>query len=149
MYVFRIVEADDHAGVEFLQLRRTRAPMRGSWQPIMGRMLPGEPPLACAIRETREEVGLDIRGGECFACWALEQVHPFLLPDEWVIVMSPRFAARVSLCWSPLLNEEHDAHRWVAAGEVGEKFFWPGQRACCREVIEDIVLGDRPPMVGG
>ncbi|MEZ5278201.1 MAG: NUDIX hydrolase [Opitutaceae bacterium] len=45
-----------------LLLERSRAPNRGQWSPIGGKleMSTGESPHECAIRETREEVGLDL-----------------------------------------------------------------------------------------
>lgn len=137
MYVFRA----GARGAEFLQLRRAGATMRGTWQPIMGHVEPGESAVACAARETREEAGLDVRGPECAGFWALESVHPFYLPTKDVIMLSPRFAARVNEGWTPTLNHEHDASRWVSEGEIGASFMWPGQRAACREIIDLVLTG--------
>jgi len=48
---------------DFLLIRRRREPNLGQWSPIGGKleMGSGESPHECAVRETREEVGLDLR----------------------------------------------------------------------------------------
>lgn len=142
IYLFRTTAR----GAEFLQLRRAGATMHGTWQPVMGHIEPGETAPACAAREAREETGLDVRGPECEGFWALESVHPFYLPTKDVIMLSPRFAARVSEGWTPTLNHEHDAWRWISAAEIDTSFMWPGQRAACREVIELVLAGALRPL---
>jgi len=71
--------------------------------------------------------------------WAMEQVHPFFIAELDAIVMSPRFAVEVSGDWSPRLNDEHKAHRWVSAREIESAFMWPGQIAACREIIDRLL----------
>ena len=55
-----LVFVQNSAG-EFLMLQRKKAPNEGLWSPIGGKlnMAIGESPHQCAIRETREEIGLD------------------------------------------------------------------------------------------
>jgi 8-oxo-dGTP pyrophosphatase MutT (NUDIX family) len=139
VYIFRIC---DGGVVEFLQLRRTRDPMRGAWHPVMGHMQAGESAIDCARREVGEEVGLDARAPEALGSWQLEQVRPFFLAEADAIVLSPRLALRVTADWTPRLNDEHDAARWVAIDRVDESFCWPGQRECCREIVAEIVERD-------
>ena len=45
-----------------LLIRRTKAPNFGLWSPMGGKleMADGESPFECAIRETREEIGLEL-----------------------------------------------------------------------------------------
>lgn len=50
-----------------LLLRRQRSHGAGSWSPPGGHLEFGEPPAACAIRETAEETGLRIGEPEFFA----------------------------------------------------------------------------------
>ena len=47
---------------KFLLIRRNKAPNFGLWSPIGGKleMAEGESPFECAIRETREEIGLEL-----------------------------------------------------------------------------------------
>jgi len=153
------------ADVYFLQLKRTRDPLGRTWQPVMGHAEPGETAVQCALRELSEEVGLAPpprgrgQGGgrevhadqppaahaTFLALWALEQVHPFFIAELDAIVLSPRFAAEVPPGWTPRLNDEHTAHRWVhwrdavrASGEGA--FMWPGQRAAAREIVGSLLV---------
>ena len=135
VYVFR--RPVEHAGpAEFLQLFRASAPLARTWHPIMGHVEPGETAVETAVRELREEAGLEAGGPECFGLWALEQVHPFYIAEIDSIVMSPRFATRVGPAWEPRLNSEHAAHRWVT--EV-KAFMWPGQKRAMAEILREIV----------
>jgi 8-oxo-dGTP pyrophosphatase MutT (NUDIX family) len=165
VYVFRVLRegagdaradapgsgASAASRVEFLQLLRREAPMAGTWHPVMGHVEvdaagAGETAVACAVREAREEVGLDVRGPACLGLWALEELHPYFVAALDCVLCSPRFAAQVRPEWSPRLDgAEHSAWRWVSAAEAaGEAhaelaFLWPGQRAAAREVLEAIV----------
>lgn len=132
------------AGWQFLQLRRAKDPLRATWQPIMGHIEPGEAAVAAALREVREEVGLDARGPHVRAVWALEQVHPYYLPAIDCIVLSPRFVVEVAPAWSPVLNAEHDGARWVHQRSVRAQFMWPGQHAAIAEALA-FVLRPRAP----
>lgn len=129
---------------ELLQLRRVTSPLSGTWQPIMGHVEPGESAVDAAIRELREEVGLAIRSDFAQGFWALEQVHPFFLPEHDAIVMSPRFVVQVSPAFTPTLNHEHDAARWVRAADVRASFMWPGQRASIAELLAALWPPDNP-----
>lgn len=126
-------------GVQFLQLLRASDPLGQTWQPIMGHVESGETAVATAVRELREEVGLDVASPECVGLWALEQVHPFYIAAIDSIVMSPRFACEVPEGWTPRLNAEHTAWRWVGEARA---FMWPGQKRCVEEILGEIVRGD-------
>jgi 8-oxo-dGTP diphosphatase len=51
---------------EHLLLLRAKAPNKGAWSPIGGKleMAAGESPFECAVRETREETGFEITPGD-------------------------------------------------------------------------------------
>lgn len=140
VYVFR----RSRSGAEFLQMLRSEEPMKGTWHPIMGHMHEGETAVATALRELNEETGMRV-DVESLGVWALEQVHPFFIARMNCIVLSPRFVVEVGQGWEPVLNEEHEAARWVSVdgvtGAGSEAFVWPGQRASVREVMEHIVRG--------
>ncbi len=160
VYVFRrrVQQAEKHIGetpparhvVEFLQVLRASEPLAQTWHPVMGHIEPGETAVACALRELDEELGLCAGGGAeeddakkqnpaLVGVWALEQVHPFFIAELDAIVMSPRFAAEVAGDWQPRLNDEHSAHRWVAAEDAARSFMWPGQHAAVREILEHLL----------
>lgn len=53
-------------GDEVLLVRRARPPAQGLWAPVGGRIEPGESAEAAALREVREETGIEARLlGEC------------------------------------------------------------------------------------
>lgn len=139
VYIFRVAREGDSKSAEFLQLLRAGAPLEATWQPVMGHVEKGESAVACARRELEEEVGLRAGNPAWLGFWALEQVHPFYLARIDSIVMSPRLAARVDFGWTPTLNSEHSAHRWVLAADVGALFMWPGQKRACAEVLDEIL----------
>jgi 8-oxo-dGTP pyrophosphatase MutT (NUDIX family) len=122
--------------VEFLQLRRAKDPARGTWQPIMGGVTPGEKASAAAVRELQEETGLDAASPACLGLWALDQVAPFFMQTLDAVILSPVFAAEAAPAWSPALNPENDSSRWVPAADIAEAFIWPGHVASCREVLD-------------
>jgi 8-oxo-dGTP pyrophosphatase MutT (NUDIX family) len=135
---------DPAARVEFLQLLRAEAPLAGTWQPIMAHLEEGESALACALRELQEEAGLGRRDPALLGFFALEQVHPYFLPERDAVMLSARFAAEVSPVWAPRLNREHSAWRWTGVAALETAFLWPGQRSACREVLSEIVRETSP-----
>lgn len=123
-------------GIEFLQLQRARAPFVGVWHPVMGHVEGEETAMAAACRELWEETGLRVQELQ-----ALEQVHPYFVPELNAIFLSPRFWVTVTPDWVPTLNNEHSDSRWIPRAEADRAFVWPGQRACCREILETMDRG--------
>jgi 8-oxo-dGTP diphosphatase len=64
-----LVFVQDAHGRQLL-IQRAKAPNRGNWSPIGGKldMSAGESPYECARRETKEEIGLELADGDlhCF-----------------------------------------------------------------------------------
>ncbi|MDX2132031.1 MAG: NUDIX domain-containing protein [Planctomycetota bacterium] len=147
VYVFR---RPDGRAPEFLQLRRARPPMHGTWQPVMGHVEPGESAPHAALRELQEETGLSRTSPALRGFWALESVHPFYLAGRDEIVLSPRFAVEVDPAWKPDLTRDpahphepaHDDARWTASADA---FIWPGQRACIAEIYA-LILPEVSPV---
>ncbi|MFN9993291.1 MAG: NUDIX domain-containing protein [Phycisphaerales bacterium] len=136
-YLFRIHDGS----IEILQFRRTEHPLLGTWQPVMGHLHPGESAMQAAARETLEETGLDIRSTHCRAWYALEQIHPFFLPQADAVILSPSFAVEVTHEFIPRLCPEHDRFRWIPESSIDDCFMWPGQRLSAREIRSLIVPG--------
>lgn len=63
---------------EFLMLQRKKAPNDGLWSPIGGKleMANGESPHQCAVRETREETGMEVETEDLHLfCMAAEKAY--------------------------------------------------------------------------
>ncbi|MEL7472673.1 MAG: NUDIX domain-containing protein [Planctomycetota bacterium] len=134
VYVLRRARPD---AFEFLQLRRTAQRLHGTWQTVMGRIEQGETATDAAWRELGEETGL-VRAA-CLGAWSLDGVHPFFIAERDTVYLMPRFAIEAPIDWRPMLNDEHDAHRWVTLAEVGSHFMWPSQLAAIREITESLL----------
>jgi 8-oxo-dGTP diphosphatase len=92
----------------------------GKWNGLGGKLMPGETPEECAIREVREESGLSIveprlRGFITFP--AFDQF------DDWYVFLftAGRFTGRLA---------ENDEGRleWVEDPRLGELELWEGDR---------------------
>ena len=120
---------------DVLQLRRAEEPLAGTWQPVMGHVEAGESTLVALAREAAEELDLNLADEEsCPDLFALEQVHPFFLPELDAIVFSPRFVVVVQRGHVLSFDQEHDAHRWLPLESAAPAFMWPGQRAAIAEI---------------
>lgn len=139
VYIFRLTDEAAPESVQFLQLKRSRPPLSGSWQPVMGHIEEGETGVKAARRELAEEVGLRAGDQHVLGFWALEQVHPYFLAEVDAVMLSPRFALQVAPSFEPSLDDEHDAFRWVERDDVGASFVWPGQRAAIREILDSLL----------
>lgn len=128
-------------GLEFLQLRRSKDPLRATWQPVMGAIEPGETVVAAGLRELREEAGLTPTDPALLGLYALDEVFPFFVARLDAIFLAPRLLVEVAPTWQPILNHEHDAHRWVQEDKAHDMFLWPGQRRGIEEACR-ILRGD-------
>jgi 8-oxo-dGTP pyrophosphatase MutT (NUDIX family) len=109
-------------GDEFLVAHRSPE-SGGYWHTIAGKIEDGEAPEAAAIRELREETGLETT--------ALESLGEFAyVREEWeagagLRVHVAAFLIDVELGWEPTLNEEHEEYRWLRRDAAAELLFWP------------------------
>jgi dATP pyrophosphohydrolase len=134
-YVVR--PAADGAGHEFLLLRRAAGEyMAGAWAVVRGTREHGETAWAAALRELREETGLVPR-----EFYQLDIVDVFYLAKGDTIWHCPGFCALVERDAQVVLNEEHDAVRWVSRERIELEVLWPGERVqigeLCRAILDD------------
>ena len=65
----------------------------------------------------------------------------FYLAGDDTLWHCPGFCAVVGRDVPVVLNEEHDAFRWVARDRIDADFLWPGERnqlrELCREIMDD------------
>jgi lipoyl(octanoyl) transferase len=112
-----------------LMLRRS--PERGGfWQPVTGRIEPGELAEAAARRELREETGADV------SVEPLGYRHAFALDPTLVPPKRPglrvcdetAFVARLPPGFEPCLSEEHVEWEWCRPEEASIRMRYPGLR---------------------
>jgi 8-oxo-dGTP diphosphatase len=106
-------------GEEYLVVHRV--PEAGAyWHGIAGGVEEGETPDEAAVRELREETGLEAVPSPLPSTFVYDEitVHTYLL--------------EVPRGWEPELNEEHDEYRWLRREEAAELLFWPEPAALLR-----------------
>ena len=129
----------DRGSTEFLLLHRSGRDGAPFWQGVSGWIEDGEVPHLTALRELREETGLE--AVELYAVDALFDLYAWKRGTVEAIVP---FAARVSAEEQPRLSEEHDEWRWESLAVALGLVPYEPQRAALRRISEDIL--DRPDL---
>jgi 8-oxo-dGTP diphosphatase len=108
-------------GTDFLVVHRS--PENDAyWHQIAGGVEEGETFAEAAVRELREETGLEA---------ALEQLDT---PFEYEGVHVEAFLVDAPADWEPALDWEHDEYRWLPREEAAELLFWPEPAALLRSL---------------
>jgi 8-oxo-dGTP pyrophosphatase MutT (NUDIX family) len=116
----------------------TRCPT--AWETVHGRLEPGERPEQAAVRELREETGLDP------ARLYNVTVNPFYLHGMGAVQLAVVFCAFVAEPAEVLLGPEHQAHEWLTVDEALDRFVWPRERTALREIVHLLSSGDAGPV---
>lgn len=109
-------------GDEFLVAHRSPE-SGGYWHTIAGAVERGEGGHEAALRELREETGLQAD--------RLEPLGEFAyVREDWesepgLRVHVEAFLVDVEPRWEPVLNEEHDEYRWLSRDDAAQLLFWP------------------------
>jgi 8-oxo-dGTP pyrophosphatase MutT (NUDIX family) len=115
--VLIVVRRDD----EFLVVHRSPE-NDGYWHQIAGGVEDGETFAEAAVRELREETGLEAPVETLGAPFRYEAVHV-----ETFLVEAPTD-------WEPTLDWEHDDYRWLPRDEAAELLYWPEPAALLRSL---------------
>jgi type II secretory ATPase GspE/PulE/Tfp pilus assembly ATPase PilB-like protein/8-oxo-dGTP pyrophosphatase MutT (NUDIX family) len=115
----------------------TRCP--GAWETIHGRLDPDERPEIGAIREVREEAGLEI------SRLYNVTVQPFYLHTLGTVQLAIVFAAFVEEPADVTLGEEHQRFEWLTPDEVSSRFIWPREREALSHILQLLGKGDAGP----
>jgi len=131
-WVFRV--SPGGTDTEFLLIRRAADRIfPGIWQPVTGRLHPGERAPVAARREVAEETGLG--GAAVEAMFDLNQVGSFYAEDLDSIVNSVIYAVRVGATSEARLSSEHDGLEWVSAESAIDRSIWPQYRDSIERIL--------------
>jgi type II secretory ATPase GspE/PulE/Tfp pilus assembly ATPase PilB-like protein/8-oxo-dGTP pyrophosphatase MutT (NUDIX family) len=124
-------------GWRVLALQRSRATRcPNSWETVHGHIEAGEQPEDAALREVREETGLEVERlyNVC--------VQPFYLHKRQAVELAVVFAGFVSPGSSIRLGEEHTRSEWLTPERALERFAWPRERQALRDILHLLKNGD-------
>jgi 8-oxo-dGTP pyrophosphatase MutT (NUDIX family) len=115
----------DGAG-RFLALRRSREPQAGLWETPGGFCDAWEEPAAAAVREGREELGVDVRLGTFVGMY----IGGYLFQDELLPVLDCFFLARLPHNAELVLDpDESSEYAWLSIGDPPKMAFETMDRA--------------------
>lgn len=116
----------------------TRCP--SAWETIHGRLDEGELPEDGAMREVREETGLEITRLYNVT------VQAFYLHSFGAVQLAIVFAAFVDEPAEVTLGPEHQAFEWLSPLEAGSRFIWPREREALSQITHLLAGGDAGPV---
>ena len=116
----------------------TRCPT--AWETVHGHIEDGEEPEDAAIRELREEAGLD--ASRLYNV----TVQPFYLHRSHTVQLAVVFAAFVDEPAAITLGSEHQRAEWLTVDEALDRFQWPREREALREIAHLLRTGDAGPV---
>jgi lipoyl(octanoyl) transferase len=128
-----VVPVSEDGRVLLLQRSAERG---GFWQPVTGRIEPGETEEQAARRELHEETGADVAVDHLVYRHSFA-IEPGLLrgrdaPAGLVIAEETAFRARLPPSFECRLSDEHAAHGWFTPAEATEKLRFVGLRKAVR-----------------
>lgn len=94
----------------------------GAWEMVHGKVEPGEALPAAALREVREETGLDPTRLLSIA------MHPFYVVPTATVQLAAVFAAVVDPTAKLTRSAEHVNHAWLTVSQARRRFVWPHER---------------------
>jgi dihydroneopterin triphosphate diphosphatase len=133
VYVFR----KSRRRVQFLVLRRREdGVLGGLWQSVHGAIEPGETSVETAVRETKEQTGLDPQ-----RIYSADFINQFYDHVKDAIVLAPSFAILVGPTDEPTLGPEYNDYAWCDLEETVARLPWSGQRWAARHIFDVIAVG--------
>lgn len=131
-YVYKKFEDD----IKYLLLKRSmdKEPYPGIWQIVTGKMEGGEEAYNAAIREVKEETGLNPE-----KCFAAPKINQFYTPHNDKIYLIPVFVVEV-INEKIKLSDEHTHFDWLNFKNAYTRIHWYSQKENLK-IIDDILSG--------
>jgi dATP pyrophosphohydrolase len=140
VWLFRIIGN----ATEILMLHRAaHRVLPGLWQGVSGLVEGDEVIVDAAIREVREETGLEDADVEGW--FHLDYVAEFLWEPADALMTSVYFAVRTAPGWEPILSHEHDAYEWLPFDDALRRAVWPGYREALIRLRDNVLDRERAP----
>jgi len=116
----------------------TRCP--AAWETVHGHIEPDERPADAALRELREEAGLEAERLYNVTC------QPFYLHTPDVVQMAVVFCAFVAEPALVRLGAEHAAYEWLPPDGAARRFAWPRERESLAHIRALLASGAAGPV---
>ena len=119
--------------LKFLLLKRSKKQKLypNIWQMVSGKINDGESAFEAAIREMKEETGLDIYSSDDNLNKEFEiipRVNSFYSLEDDTIYLVPVFACQLDFEAKISLSNEHADYAWLSYKETRSKLLWDGQK---------------------
>jgi dihydroneopterin triphosphate diphosphatase len=133
VYVFR----KSRRRIQFLVMRRREDVVLGNlWQSVHGKIEPGEHSVDAAVREMREQTGLEPQ-----RVYSADYINQFYNHAMDAIVLAPSFAILVGPNDEPTLASPYSDYAWCDLEETVGRLPWSGQRWAVRHIFDVIAIG--------
>jgi 8-oxo-dGTP pyrophosphatase MutT (NUDIX family) len=140
VWLFRFV--DDAPQILMLH-RAAHRVLPGLWQGVSGLVEPDETITDAALREVREETGLEASAIKGF--FHLDYVAEFLWEPSDALMTGVYFAIRTDPAWDPVLSHEHDSYEWLPLDGALRRSVWPGYREALIRLRDNVLDPERAP----
>lgn len=125
-------------GIEFLLLKRSENVVYPNlWQMVNGKIKKNEKAFETAVREIKEESGLNPK-----KLWVVPNVNLFYSHENDHIQVLPVFAALVNSKSIIKLSNEHSEFKWVKPAQAKKMLAWEAQKKSI-DIITDYFINKR------
>lgn len=118
----------------FLLLQRANDPV-DAWCYVAGKIEKNEKAYESAIREAKEETGLDVK--DLYSADTCEQFYEINRDSIWI---APVFVGFVNEKAEVRLNNEHNRYKWCTFDECLELLTFPGTKKIIESINENFIL---------